>query len=135
MTLSFTLATLDQAAEALLQHLPGHSVCALYGPMGAGKTTLVKALCCKLGVQDMVNSPTFALVNEYAAADGQPIYHLDCYRLKDLSEALRAGLGECLAAPQLCLVEWPEIVEPILPDDTLRVHLSPQPDGSRLLAL
>lgn len=135
MTLPFTLDTIDQAAEAVHRQLTGHTVCALYGPMGAGKTTLAKALCQRLGVGDMVNSPTFALVNEYADANAQPIYHFDCYRLKNLAEALDMGIEDYLASGCLCLIEWPELVEPLLPPDTLTIHIDPLPDGTRQITL
>ena len=130
-TRTFTLDTLPAVADDLLHALRGHSVCLLYGPMGAGKTTLVKALCARLGVQDMVNSPTFALVNEYADAQGQPVYHIDCYRLGSLDEALRMGLTDYLASDRLCLIEWPQVAGPLLPPDALTVHIEPLPDGTR----
>jgi tRNA threonylcarbamoyladenosine biosynthesis protein TsaE len=102
--------------------------------MGAGKTTFTTAVCKALGVrEDAVSSPTFAIVNEYRAGDGKPVFHFDFYRLEDPAEALDIGLYDYLDSGHLCLMEWPENVEPLLPEETLRVHISVLPDHSRLL--
>ena len=108
-------------------------VCFL-APMGTGKTTFISALCDALGVDDTVNSPTFAIVNEYYSRRWQePVYHFDFYRLRSLDEARAIGLEDYLSSGRLCLMEWPEVIEPLLPDDTLVVRLTENPDGSRTL--
>ncbi len=107
---------------------------AFLAPMGTGKTTFISALCEALGVEDTVNSPTFAIVNEYYSRRWEePVYHFDFYRLRTLDEARAIGLEDYLASGHLCLIEWPELVEPLLPDDTLVVRLTETPDGSRTL--
>ena len=99
--------------------------------MGAGKTTFIKALCRELGVADTVNSPTFAIVNEYEDGQGEPIYHFDFYRIKRLSEAYDMGCDEYFYSGHPCFVEWPELIEDILPQEAVRVDISELPDGSR----
>ena len=102
--------------------------------MGTGKTTFISALCDVLGVDDTVNSPTFAIVNEYYSRRWEePVYHFDFYRLRSLDEARAIGLEDYLSSGHLCLMEWPEVIEPLLPDDTLVVRLTENPDGSRTL--
>lgn len=108
-------------------------VFAFYGKMGAGKTTFVKALCEVLGVEDAVSSPTFAIVNEYEAANGCPIYHFDFYRIKRLSEAYDMGCDEYFYSGNPCFIEWPELIEEILPEETVKVTIEEQTDGTRLL--
>ena len=128
------LSDLDRAAGEFLQQLGQDRLVAFYAPMGAGKTTFITAVCKALGVQeDAVSSPTFAIVNEYRAASGEPLYHFDFYRIEQSEEALDIGLYEYLDSGALCLMEWPENIEPLLPEETLRVSISVQPDGSRLL--
>lgn len=128
------LLDLPQAAEEFLREIGGNTLIAFYAPMGAGKTTFTTAVCKALGVQeDAVSSPTFAIVNEYRAGDGKPVFHFDFYRLEDPAEALDFGLYDYLDSGFLCLMEWPENIEPLLPEETLRVHISVQPDHSRLL--
>ena len=115
---------LSRAARAFLAHKGAASVVAFYGSMGAGKTTFITALCRRLGVRsDAVSSPTFAIVNEYRAASGEPIYHFDFYRINKLSEALDIGVFEYFDSGALCLVEWPEMIEELLPEDTLKVQI------------
>lgn len=109
-------------------------VFAFYGAMGAGKTTFVKALCVELGVEDVVNSPTFAIVNEYHSdlLDG-PVYHFDFYRIRRLSEAYDMGAEEYFYSGAPCFVEWPELIEELLPAEALAVTITEQPDGTRLV--
>ena len=129
-----TPADLPAAARRLLEAFGHRSVWLLYGQMGAGKTTLVKALCAALGVSETVQSPTFGLVNEYRTAAGRVVYHMDLYRLQSETEAYDIGLETYLDDPAaLCLVEWPERAASLLPPDALPLHLAVQPDGSRLL--
>lgn len=128
------LQDLDRAAQEFLATTAGHNLIAFYAPMGAGKTTFTTALCRALGVKaDAVSSPTFAIVNEYRAADGQSIFHFDFYRLKGPAEALDIGLYDYLDSGSLCLMEWPENIEEIIPEETLKVTITVLPDGSREL--
>ena len=129
------LEDLDRAAREFLQLIGNHTLVAFYAPMGAGKTTFTTAVCKALGVQeDAVSSPTFAIVNEYRGGDGQPIFHFDFYRIERPEEALDIGLYDYLDSGELCLMEWPENIEGLLPEETLRVSISVQPDGSRLVS-
>ena len=124
---------LERAAKEFLQAIGSERLIALYGSMGAGKTTFTAALCKVLGVEDPVCSPTFTLVNEYRLPDGGMMYHFDFYRLKNSGEALDIGLYDYLDSGCLCLMEWPEVIEDLLPEETLAVHLEVLPDGSRML--
>ena len=126
-----SLEALDDAAREFLRQIGDRRLVALYAPMGAGKTTFTAALCRVLGVEDPVCSPTFTLVNEYRLPDGDCIYHFDFYRLKNEAEALDIGLYDYLDSGSLCLMEWPENVEALLPDETVAVHIEVLPDGSR----
>lgn len=108
---------LPEAAQAILDNLRDRTLVAFRGPMGAGKTTLIRALCDQLGVTDTVTSPTFALINEYKDAEGNPIYHFDFYRIEKLEEAFDFGYEEYFYSGHLCLVEWPEKIEPLLPEE------------------
>ena len=107
---------------------------AFYGKMGAGKTTFVKALCEELGVDDVVNSPTFAIVNEYHSQilDG-PVFHFDFYRIKRIEEAFDIGTDDYFYSGHPCFIEWPELIEDILPEDVIRITIEEQPDGSRIV--
>ena len=126
---------MDQAALAFLQALGGHNLVAFYAPMGAGKTTFITAVCKALGVEeDAISSPTFAIVNEYRGRGGRPIFHFDFYRIEQPAEALDIGLYDYLDSGELCLMEWPENVETLLPEETLQVHIEVAPDGSRTLS-
>lgn len=124
---------LDEAARQFVEAIGDRRVFAFHGKMGAGKTTFIKALCHQLGVTDTVCSPTFAIVNEYQNGQGEPIYHFDFYRLKRLSEAYDMGCEEYFYSGHLCLIEWPDIVSDLLPDDTVEVTIEEQPDGSRTI--
>lgn len=125
---------LQPAARRFLEATAGHTLLAFYGKMGAGKTTFIKALCAELGVEDVVTSPTFALVNEYrSATTGQAVYHFDFYRVKRIEEACDMGCEDYFGSGALCLVEWPELVEDFLPSDAVRAVLEVMPDGSRVL--
>ncbi|MBO4427685.1 MAG: tRNA (adenosine(37)-N6)-threonylcarbamoyltransferase complex ATPase subunit type 1 TsaE [Bacteroidales bacterium] len=129
-----SLADIDAAAREFLQRIGPARIVALYGKMGAGKTTFTTALCRALGVQeDAAGSPTFAIVNEYRTGDGEPLFHFDFYRIEKPSEALDIGFYDYIDSGALCIMEWPENIEPLLPDETLRVRISVAPDGSRTL--
>ncbi|MDR2498361.1 MAG: tRNA (adenosine(37)-N6)-threonylcarbamoyltransferase complex ATPase subunit type 1 TsaE [Tannerellaceae bacterium] len=133
MTLRFALTDIARSAALFLPLAAKHSVIAFHGDMGAGKTTFIKALCRQMGVADQVSSPSFAIINEYAA-EGRTIYHFDFYRISSLREAIDIGTEEYFDGHSLCLVEWPEIIEQLLPPDTLHVRLRVEPDGSRTLS-
>ena len=129
------LEDLERAAKACLEAIGQNTLIAFYAPMGAGKTTFTTALCKALGVQeDAVSSPTFAIVNEYRGGLGQPIFHFDFYRIENPAEALDIGLYDYLDSGCLCFMEWPENIEGLLPEETLKVSISAQPDGSRLVS-
>ncbi len=105
------------------------------GKMGAGKTTFIKAICEEMGVKETVNSPTFSIVNEYETAEGQIIYHFDCYRIKNIEEARNIGAEEYLYSGNLCFIEWADNIAPLLPDDAVNVDITENPDGSRLVVI
>lgn len=119
----------------ILTVYPKKKIYALRGKMGAGKTTFTKYLCEALGTSDVVNSPTFAIVNVYEDKDGEEMYHFDCYRLKDIQEALDFGAEEYLYSGKYCFIEWPDVLDPILPDDTVDVTFDIMENGDRLLTL
>lgn len=125
------------SALNILRQSEPHRVFAFEGQMGAGKTTFIKQLCLEMGTDDVVNSPTFAIVNVYDVK--QPyrgeVYHFDCYRLKDIREAMDFGAEEYLYSGNYCFIEWPALIEPLLPDDTVYVCITVQPDGDRMLTV
>ena len=128
------LEDLDRAADRFLEETAGRSLIAFYAPMGAGKTTFTTALCRRLGVrEDAVSSPTFAIVNEYRTGSGEPMYHFDFYRIAKPAEALDIGFYDYIDSGSLCIMEWPENIEELLPEETLRVRISVLPDGTRRL--
>lgn len=121
----------------ILKECEPHRVFAFDGQMGAGKTTFIKSLCEAMGTVDVVNSPTFAIVNVYDVE--QPyrgeVYHFDCYRLKDIREAIDFGAEDYLYSGNYCFIEWPELIEPLLPDDTVYIQITPQENGDRTLVI
>lgn len=125
---------LDRAAAEFLEKIGDNTLVAFFAPMGAGKTTFTTAICRVLGVTDPVGSPTFAIVNEYMRGDGEPMYHFDFYRINKLSEAIEIGLDDYLYSGYLCMMEWPENIEELLPEETLRVSITVNPDQSRTLS-
>ncbi len=127
------LGCLEEAAADFLKQTKGHKLIAFFAPMGAGKTTFTTAICKQLGVTDSVCSPTFTIVNEYLTADGETVYHFDFYRINKLSEAIDIGFEDYIYSGNLCLMEWPENIEELLPEDTLRVHIDVNPDLSRTI--
>jgi len=127
------LTDLERAAREFLREKPAGSVVALYGSMGAGKTTFTKALCRVLGVPDSVNSPTFTIINEYRDKNGNPVFHFDLYRIEKLEEVYDIGIEEFIYSGRLCLIEWPEKMEQLLPGDCIRVKINVLADGSREL--
>ncbi len=130
-----SLSELESAARDFLAQVGDHRLLAFEAPMGAGKTTFIAALCRVLGVDaDAVSSPTFALVNEYRARGGEPVYHFDFYRIEHPSEALDIGFYEYVDSGCLCLMEWPGNIAALLPEETLIVRISVSPDGVRTLS-
>lgn len=123
----------EVSALSVLEVYPDRRVYAFEGSLGAGKTTFIKQLCRERGVEDVVNSPTFAIVNVYADKDGEDIYHFDCYRLKSAGEAQDFGAEDYLYSGCYCFVEWPDIISSLLPEDTVWIDMDVQSDGSRLL--
>ena len=121
------------AAREFISHIGNHHVFAFYGKMGAGKTTFVKAVCEEMGVEDVITSPTFAIVNEYTTTQGVPINHFDFYRIKRLEEVYDMGFEDYFYSGSLCFIEWPELIEELLPDDAVRVTIGEQADGSRTI--
>ncbi len=130
--IEFDLTRIAAAAEMLLQRMGNRRKVALYGQMGAGKTTFVRAICQVLGAVGNVSSPTFAIVNEYSLAEtGDAVYHLDLYRLKTLQEAMDIGVENYLEDAAYCFIEWPELIEPLLPPDAVRIKLELVNDSQR----
>ena len=136
---------LADAARTFISNIGERRIFAFYGKMGAGKTTFIKAICTELGVEDVITSPTFAIVNEYEiapkassslsnhlpAVPTQSVYHFDFYRIKRLEEVYDMGYEEYFYSGALCFIEWPELIEQLLPEDTVRVRIEQQPDNSR----
>ena len=129
------ISSLASAAQEFIAQMGESRIFAFYGTMGAGKTTFVKALCEAMGVTDTVNSPTFAIVNEYDPPSGRPIYHVDFYRSKRLAEVYDMGYEDYFYGRGLCFIEWPELIEELLPEDTVRVNIEEQADGSRIVKI
>ena len=121
-----------EAAREFINHIGEHRVFAFYGEMGAGKTTFIKAICEELGVEDVITSPTFAIVNEYTSTNG-PIYHFDFYRIKKLEEVYDMGFEDYFYSGALCFIEWPELIEEVLPEDAVKVNITENADGSRTI--
>ncbi len=124
-----------EAAAEFVANIADRTIFAFYGKMGAGKTTFIKAICEQLGVEDVITSPTFAIVNEYTSGEGRPIYHFDFYRIKKLEEVYDMGYEDYFYSGNLCLIEWPELIEPLLPEDAVCVSISVSDDGSREVSL
>ena len=133
VNMRFSLDEINAAAAEFLKELGDRKIVAFYGSMGAGKTTFIKAICDVLGVTDTVNSPTFAIVNEYLAASGDSIFHFDFYRIKKIEEAYDFGYEDYFYSGDLCLIEWPELIEELLPEDTVRVKIEEIETGERIL--
>ena len=132
-----SIVALEAAAKEFAANMGDETVYAFYGDMGAGKTTFIRELCRALGVEeDLANSPSFAIINEYRSdTTAELIYHFDLYRLENVDEALEIGVEDYFDSGALCLLEWPERIEPLLPDDTVKVHVTVNPDDSRSLTI
>lgn len=129
-----SLDTIRETAREFVANMGQASVFAFYGKMGAGKTTFVKAICEELGVEDVITSPTFAIVNEYQSTKtGGPIYHFDFYRIKKLDEVYDMGYEDYFYSGAPCFLEWPELIEEILPNNAVKVTITEQEDGTRIV--
>jgi tRNA threonylcarbamoyladenosine biosynthesis protein TsaE len=126
---------LHKAALKFINLTKGHKLFAFYGVMGAGKTTIIKAVCEALGAKDVVSSPTFTLVNEYTTAGGDPIYHIDFYRIRKTEEVFDFGIEEYFSSGYFCFMEWPGLIEDFLPPGTVRVRISVEGDEQRILEI
>lgn len=126
-----SLDTINETAKEFVRAMGDNTVFAFHGPMGAGKTTFIKAVCESLGVEDVINSPTFAIVNEYRSQSAELIYHFDFYRINKIEEAYDFGYEDYFYSGSLCFIEWPEKIEDILPTDVVNVVIEIQEDGSR----
>lgn len=129
------LNQIHEAARTFIDHIGNDTIFAFYGNMGAGKTTFIKAVCEELGVEDVINSPTFAIVNEYMAGNGNTIYHFDCYRINKIVEALDMGCQDYFDSGNLCFIEWPENIAEILPEEAVAVHINVQDNDSRIIEI
>ncbi len=125
---------LSTVAKKLIDQFPDHRVFALYGKMGAGKTTFIQAICKSLGSGDNVTSPTFALINEYNTANNSSIFHFDFYRINDLEEAYDLGYEDYIYSGNYCFIEWPEMIEPLLPENIVAVKIEVQGKENRLIS-
>ena len=128
-----SLQQIHDAAHRFIEAMGDNTVFAMYGKMGAGKTTFIKAICECLGVEDVINSPTFAIVNEYRSSSSELIYHFDFYRIKKLEEVYDMGYEDYFYSGALCFIEWPELIEELLPAEAVKVTIEEQEDGSRLI--
>ena len=132
----FTIHSLEEyptAAKWFTTFLQQGNIFAFYGKMGTGKTTFIKSLCEELGVEDTINSPTFAIVNEYEDREANTIFHFDFYRIKSLTEVYNMGYEEYFYSNAYCFIEWPELVEELLPEEHIRVDITEDVDGSRTI--
>lgn len=123
--------SINHSANKFIQQMARKKVFAFKGEMGVGKTTFIKAVCKELGVKENVNSPTFSIVNEYTGANGAIIFHFDCYRIKNLDEAIEIGIDEYLYSGNLCFIEWPDKIASLLPDSYITVEITEQQNGVR----
>lgn len=136
--MEITINSIDEIAQAARDFkaaIGDHRVIAFHGEMGAGKTTFIKALCAEFGVTDNVASPTFAIINEYLAGDGSTIYHFDLYRMETIADLQNIGVEDYFYSGNFCLVEWPELAEPLFPNNVLNVTITVLPDKTRKISL
>lgn len=128
-----SLEQINEAARQFVDEMGDNKLFAFYGKMGAGKTTFIKAVCEQLGVTDVINSPTFAIVNEYLDGEGMPIYHFDFYRIKRPAEVMDIGFEDYVGSDCVCFMEWPELIGEYLPEETVKVYIEEMEDGSRIV--
>jgi len=129
------LEEINSVAKQFIEIVGTRRVFAMYGAMGVGKTTFVKAICQELGVEDTINSPSFAIVNEYHTKEDNIVYHFDFYRIEDVQEAYDFGYEDYFYSQALCFIEWPERIESILPSDVINLNFTEEEDGSRLIQI
>ena len=129
----YGLNDIESAAGRFIELTDGHSIFAFHGNLGAGKTTFIQAVCRKLGVKENVSSPTFSIINQYQTANNKTIFHIDLYRIKDIGEAINAGVEECIYSGDLCFIEWPEKIPSLLPAGIVNVFIEPVSDTERKL--
>ncbi|MDD3494366.1 MAG: tRNA (adenosine(37)-N6)-threonylcarbamoyltransferase complex ATPase subunit type 1 TsaE [Dysgonamonadaceae bacterium] len=127
------ISEIHQAARRFLSEMGNNKIFAFYGEMGAGKTTFIKAVCEEMGVCEIVTSPTFAIINEYHTDKGEVVYHFDFYRINKLEEVFDFGCEDYFYSGNVCFIEWPELVEPLLPPDTVKISITETPEGGRML--
>lgn len=130
-----SLADIPYVAKEIIQELGNRKVIAFYAEMGAGKTTLIAGILRAMGIQEIEGSPTYSLVNSYKSPYFGEVYHFDVYRIQSLEEALDAGIEETLYSGGICLVEWAELIEPLLPEETLKIRISVNQSGKRILQM
>lgn len=130
-----SLEKINEAARQFIDNIGDRTIFAFFGKMGAGKTTFIKAICEELGVEDVITSPTFAIVNEYTTGEGDPLYHFDFYRIKKLDEFFDMGGEDYFESGNLCFIEWPELIEDVMPEDAVQVTIEEQQDGSRVVTV
>ena len=137
MTITISdISTIHESARQFIAAMGDRTIFAFYGNMGAGKTTFIKAICEELGVEDVITSPTFAIVNEYRSEEtSELIYHFDFYRIKKLEEVYDMGYEDYFYSGALCFIEWPELIEELLPEDAVKVSITEDADGSRTVKL
>ena len=128
-----SLEDINSVAKQFIELVGERRVFAMYGPMGVGKTTFVKAVCEELGVDDTINSPTFAIVNEYRTPEDKVVYHFDFYRIEDVQEAYDFGYEDYFYSKAMCFIEWPERIESILPSDVVNLNFTEEEDGRRII--
>ncbi len=127
------LSELDVAAQMFINLMRENAVFAFYGEMGAGKTTFIKAVCKRLGVEETITSPTFAIVNEYGRENENPIYHFDFYRVNKIEEAIDFGCTDYFHSGNICFIEWPQIIEQILPEQTQKINIRETENKTRVI--
>lgn len=130
-----SLSNIDATAKIFIEKMGNQKIFAFNGNMGVGKTTFINAICKMMGVAQIVNSPTFSIVNEYETSSGEIIYHFDCYRIQKIQEALDLGAEEYLYSKNYCFIEWSENIAPLLPDDLVNVNINELEDGSRIIEI
>ena len=142
MMKTFVINSLEEilpAAQDFVNYIrtefPERKCVVFYANMGVGKTTFIKALCKIFKVKDEVSSPTFSIVNEYLCENGEKIYHFDLYRIKDMEEAMSTGAEEYIYGQEYCFIEWPEVLEPVLPENVLRVEIREEENGKRVITI